>query len=106
MSKLNSFLHGLHLVAGPVLAAVGVPAVLIPIIQHGILDAEIASAARPTPFTGAEKKALVLDALATGIAGANAAKPGAIDPAVTGLVDKGIDVVVGTVNAINRKPIA
>lgn len=100
--SLNAFLKVANVIVGPILAATGVPTALIPIVQHGIQDAEIASAKRDVPLTGAEKKALVLDSLATGIAGANAAKPGSVDPNVTILVSRGIDLTVDTINAIHK----
>lgn len=104
--NLNKFLHAANLVAGPVLSAAGVPPALIPIVQHGLINAEIASEAREKPLTGAEKKLIVMDSLATGIAGVNAVKPGAVDPNVTPLVGHGIDVVIQTINAVNKEPIS
>lgn len=100
--NLNQFLKISNRVAGPVLGALGVPPGVIIIAQHAIDDAEIASAAREVPLTGAEKKALVLDAVATGIAGANAAKPGSVDPLITPLVGRGIDLTVDTINQIHK----
>jgi hypothetical protein len=103
--NLSKFLKIANVVIGPVLMASGVPTALIPIVQHGITAAELASANRATPLTGAEKKALVVDAVATGIAAVNTIKPGAVDPTVAPLVDDAIDVTIATINAINKKSI-
>ena len=97
MSKLHTFLSVLKAIAGPILQLSGVPPQLAPLVQHGIELAE------SHPGTGAEKKAIALDAVATGVAGVNAVKPGTIDgAAVTAVVDQGIDMVVGTVNLLTK----
>lgn len=103
--SLNQFLHIASIVSAPILKAAGVPDSVIPFVQRNIQDAEAASAKRDVPLTGAEKKVLVLNGVADSIATANAAKPGTIDPNVTGLVSQGIDVTIGTINAIHKKPV-
>jgi hypothetical protein len=100
--NLSAFLKVANLVVGPVLAASGVPTALIPIVQHGLADAELASSNRDVPLTGAEKKAIVMDAVATGIAGVNTVKPNAISSDVVPTVSQGIDVAVSTINIVNK----
>jgi hypothetical protein len=98
--NLGAFLKIAELVAGPALAAAGVPPALIPIVMHGITIAESAANPDGSPKSGAEKKAIALDAVETGIAGINAVKPGAVDPEVVHLVSGGIDTTVGVINVI------
>jgi len=100
----SGFFKILELVAPSVAAAAGVPPFLVPLVAHGIQIAEKATESNPT-ITGADKKAIALDAVATGIAGINAVKPGTVDPNVTAVVDEGIDAVVGAINAVQKKPI-
>ena len=90
----------LKAVAPIVLAAAGVPPRLIPLVEHAIVLAE------SKPGTGAEKKALALDAIRTGIAAAEigAGRP-VVDPGVTAIVSDGIDVAVRAVNAAKGLPI-
>jgi hypothetical protein len=98
--NFRSFLKVAELVAGPALAAAGVPPLLIPIAIHGIQLAE------SRPGTGAEKKAVALDAVQTAITGINAVKPNTVDPNVVSIVDEGIDAAVGAVNAVAKRPIS
>src|SRR5258706_14523508 len=88
-------------VAPLALLAAGVPPGVIPLVVHGIQIAERVGG------SGADKKATALDAVATGIAAVNAATgKQTIDPAVTSVVDEGIDAAVGAVNAYQKKPIS
>lgn len=103
---LKGFLRVAGFVAGPVLTAVGVPAPVVPLVIHGIQVAENATNGDGSPKTGAEKKAIALDAVQTGIAAVNAVKPNSIDPDVIKVVDNGIDTTVGVINAIQKKPIS
>lgn len=98
--SLGMFVKTLEMIGPVVLLASGVPPALIPLVVHGMQLAE------SKPQSGAEKKAVALDAVATGIAGINVVKPGAVDPNITGVVSTGIDTVIGTIKAIHREPIA
>ena len=88
------------LIAPAILAASHVPPALIPLVMHGIELAET-----DPGKTGAEKKAFVLEAVATGVAGINAVKPGLINPQWPALVGTGIDLTVNTINAVRRQPV-
>ncbi|SRR5258708_6861094 len=88
-------------VAPLALAAAGVPVGVIPLVVHGI------SIAEQVGGSSADKKATALDAVATGIAAVNAATgKQTIDPAITSVVDEGIDAAVGAINAAQKKPIS
>lgn len=93
----STFVNIAKLVAPAALAASGVPPALIPVVVHGIAIAE------QCPATGPEKKALVLDAVATAVAGINAVKPGAVSETWPAVVGMGIDATVGAVNAIKHE---
>ncbi len=82
-----------------VLAAIpGVPPVLIPAIVHGIQTAEQIPGA-----SGAQKKAAVLDLVATGLTTTNSiAGSQKIDASATlAAVSSGIDATVNAVNAVH-----
>lgn len=104
--NLSAFLKVAELVAGPALMAFGVPPILVPLAVHGIQLAESSTTSDGTPKSGAEKKAIALDAVATGIAGINAVKPGSVDPDMVKVVDEGIDAAVGAIHAVQKKPIS
>ena len=95
----HKFLKLAEIMAPIALASAGVPAGLIPLVTHGIQLAE------SHPGTGAEKKALALDAVTTGLAAVNAVKPGAVDPDIVKVVDEGIDTAIGAINAAKHLPI-
>lgn len=99
--SLSKFLQVVDYVAAPVLTAMGVPSELVPVIKKGIRIAETATAQDGTPLTGPEKKAIVIDSVQTAIDGANIVKPGALSPEIPATVDRGIDLVIDTVNVIN-----
>lgn len=93
---------------GPIaMSAAGVPPAVIPLVVHGI---QIAEAAGPPKGladakTGAEKKALAMDAVQTGLNAVNAVRPGTVD--VTGIasvVSNGIDAAVAAINAAHDIP--
>lgn len=93
------------LVAPIILASVGVPPALTPLILHGIELAELAGH-HDSHVTGAQKKAIAMDAISTGLAAVNAAKPGTVDTAaVTGLVSQGIDLTVAAINEGKNIPV-
>jgi hypothetical protein len=87
----------------PVLIALvpGVPPILVPLIVHGITEAQ-----QITGASGADKKRHVLTIIADGITAVNAVKPGAIpDPAgVLVAAGLGIDTTIATVNVIRALP--
>lgn len=94
-----------ELVAPIALQAAGVPVGLVPLVVHGIQLAE--NTANGIPKTGAEKKAIALDAVVTGLNGVNAAKPGTVNvDELTSVVSNGIDVAVSAVNAAKDIPIS
>lgn len=96
----KAFAKVAEIVAPAALAAAGVPVGVIPLAVHGIQIAEQVGGG------SADKKATALDAVATGIAAVNAATgKQTIDPAVTSVVDEGIDAAVGAINAVQKKPI-
>lgn len=99
MSKFRDFLTVMKFLAAPALLAVGVPAALVPVVMHGLELAEVSHG------TGAEKKALALDTVRTGIAAVNAVRPGTLDANIVSVVDDGIDATVGAINAITKRPI-
>lgn len=89
---------------GPVaLAAAGVPPQITALVIHGIQVAE--ESTDGTDKTGAEKKAIAMDAVTTGLEAVNAAKPGSVDVAeLTGVVSQGIDVTVSAIHAAKDIP--
>lgn len=99
--SLNKFLQVVDYVATPVLTAMGVPDLLVPVIKKGIRIAETATAQDGSPLTGPEKRAIVIDSVQTAIDGINIAKPGTLSPEIPSTVGRGIDLVVDTVNVIN-----
>lgn len=89
-------------VAPVILIAVpGIPPVLVPLIVHGITEAQKIPGA-----SGAVKKATVLAIVADGIAATNSVKPGTIpDPAaVIVAAGLGIDTTIATVDLIHSLP--
>ena len=101
----SKFINAAEYVLSPTLMAVGVRPILVPIIMHGMKIAETSLNDDGSPKSGAQKKALVLDAVSTGITGINTVKPNTVDPDVVKVVDEGIDTAVGVINAITKKPI-
>lgn len=83
----------------------GVPAAIIPVVISSMKNAEelIATKNLPQEEQGAAKKKEVLELTQDAITMANAAKPGSVPQpeAVLDAVDKGIDAVVTSVNAIH-----
>lgn len=70
---------------------------LVPVILHGIAEAEAIKGA-----TGEQKKAHVLELVQTGVTAANATGKVHLDPAELGAAtSKGIDAVVQGVNAVH-----
>lgn len=92
-----------ELVAGPILVASGVPPSLVPLVVHGIQIAEAST--NGDPKTGAEKKAIAMDAVQTGLSAINSAKPGTVDTAtLTDVVSSGIDVAIKAIKAGGNIP--
>lgn len=93
-----------ELVAPIVLSAAGVPAPLVPLVVHGIQLAE--SAGNGAVKSGADKKAIAMDAILTGLNGVNTAKPGTVDVGqLTAVISSGIDDTVAAVNAAKNIPV-
>lgn len=87
-----------------ILPAVGVPAEAVNLVVHGVLVAE--HAANGDPKTGAQKKAIALDAIETGLKVVNEAKPGTVDVAqVLDAASDGIDATIKAVNAAHNIPV-
>lgn len=97
---LKRFLDILQLVGPGVLAAAGVPPEITPVVIHGIALAE------SKPVSGAEKKALVVDTVATATQAVNIFKPGTVPEATADVVSQGIDATVAAVNLFKPKPAA
>lgn len=87
-----------------VLPAFGVDPALTNLIVHGVTLAE--DAANGSPKTGAQKKALALEAVQTGLQIVNQAKPGAVDvdQASTAVSDS-IDAVIKAINLAKNIPV-
>jgi hypothetical protein len=88
------------IVAPMIMTALGVPAPVIPLVQHAIVIAQEAGG------TGETKKATAMDAVATGLAAVNAVRPGTVDAsAVTDLVSQGIDLTVAAIKEGQNIPV-
>lgn len=100
--NFGKFLAIAQIVAPAALAATGVPAVLIPLVLHGIQLAE----SHPEKLDGPAKKQFALDAVSTGVAAVNAVKPGAVSDSWPTVVGAGIDATVGAIKAVqNAQPV-
>lgn len=100
----KKFEQAVFFVAPLVLPAFGVPPAAVNIVSHGILVAE--SISNGEPKTGAEKKAIALDATKTGLDAVNLAHPGTVDTAqVMDAVSDGIDATVKAVKASENIPV-
>lgn len=87
-----------------VLPAFGVDPALTNLIVHGVTVAETAFTGEPK--SGAQKKALALEAVQTGLAIVNQAKPGSVNVAeATGAVSDSIDAVIKAVNLAKNIPV-
>ena len=87
-------------VAPIILDSLGVPAAVTPLVIHGITLAEQAGG------SGETKKSIAMDAVQTGLAAVNAAKPGTVDAnAISDLVSQGIDLTVAAINEGKNIPI-
>mgnify|MGYP001603974583 CR=1 FL=1 len=95
----KSFIRVLREVGPIALVFAGVPPVLIPAIVHGIELAEQSV----SPMTGPEKRAFVLDSVATAATAVNAVRPGTLVSGYPETVGKGIDTTVAVVNLIERQ---
>jgi hypothetical protein len=91
---------------GPIaLAAAGVPPTATALVIHGVQIAEQIGQAKG--LSGAEKKAIAMDAVTTGLAAVNVAKPGTINiPELSGVVSDGIDLTVKAIQAGKNIPLA
>ena len=102
----KKFVEVAQIVGPAALTLAGVPAPLIPLVVHGITLAE-AAAETQTPMTGADKKAVALDAVRTGLAGINAATGKTVvdEEQIGHVVGNAIDVAVAAVNAAKNIPV-
>jgi hypothetical protein len=101
----SAFAKVAELVGPLALTAAGVPAGVIPLVVHGIQIAEAASDSGPK--TGADKKAIAMDAVQTGLNAVNAVKPGTLDvPQLAVVVGNGIDETVAAIKAAKNIPMA
>jgi hypothetical protein len=99
----RKFTQAALFVAPILLPAFGVPAEAINIVVHGVLVAE--HAANGSPKSGADKKAIALDAIKTGLEAVNAARPGSVNvDEVLSAADGGIDATVKGINAAKNIP--
>jgi hypothetical protein len=91
---------------GPIaLAAAGVPPTATALVIHGIQIAEQVGEAKG--LSGAQKKEIAMDAVTTGLAAVNAARPGTVSvPELTGVVSEGIDLTVKAIQAGKNIPLA
>lgn len=94
--NLKAFGQVLKLTAPLILAAAGVPPQATNIVMHGIEVAE--HIGNGNPKTGAEKKAIALDAIKTGLDAVNEARPGTVN--VTEVLDAANDGIDSTLKAI------
>lgn len=102
--SFGKFAQILAAVGPQIMALAGVPTPIVGAAVHGIQIAE--DAAAEGPKSGAQKKAIALDAVQTFIGAANQVKAGSVDPQITNVVGAAIDATVGAVNAIQRQPIS
>lgn len=87
-----------------VLPAFGVDPALTNLIVHGVTLAE--TAANGNPKTGAEKKAIALDAIKTGLDAVNAARPGTVNVGeVLDAANDGIDSTLKAIKAAKNVPV-
>lgn len=101
--NLGMFKQALLFTAPIMLPAFGVPGEVVNMAIHGILTAE--QAGQGDPKGGAQKKAIALEIVRTGLEGFNAVKPGTIDvPQVLEAVDGGIDATLQGINAAKNIP--
>lgn len=101
---LKKFVTVLKFVAPLVLPAAGVSAGAIDIVVHGITVAEALSDGDPK--TGAEKKAIALDAIKTGLDAVNEARPGTVAVAeVLDAANDGIDSTLKAIKAAKNVPL-
>lgn len=101
---LNKFKQIALFVTPLVLPAFGVDPNLTNLIVHGVVLAE--TAANGEPKTGAQKKALALEAVQTGLNIVNQAKPGSVDvDQASTAVSDGIDAVIKAVNLAKNIPV-
>lgn len=101
---LKKFVTVLKFVAPLVLPAAGVPAGAVDVVVHGIAVAE--SISNGDPKTGAEKKAIALDAIKTGLDAVNEARPGTVNVGeVLDAANDGIDSTLKAIKAAKNVPI-
>lgn len=87
-----------------ILPAFGVDQTLTNLIVHGVTLAE--SAANGDPKTGAQKKAIALEAVQTGLGIVNQVKPGTVDAAEANeAVSDSIDAVIKAINLAKHVPV-
>lgn len=87
-----------------ILPAFGVDPTLTNLIVHGITVAE--TALDGAPKSGAQKKALALEAVNTGLSIVNQAKPGAVDVSQgSAAVSGAIDAVIQAINFGQNIPV-
>jgi hypothetical protein len=91
---------------GPLaLGAAGVPPTATSLVIHSIQIAEQVGSAKG--LSGAEKKAIAMDAVTTGLNAVNAAKPGSVNVSeLTAVVSEGIDVTVKAIEAGQHIPLS
>lgn len=100
----KKFEQAVFFVAPLVLPAFGVPPAAVNIVSHSILVAD--SISNGDPKTGAEKKAIAMDAIKTGLDAVNLAHPGAVDTAqVLDAASGGIDATIKAVKAAENIPV-
>lgn len=101
---LKKFEQAALFVAPLVLQSFGVPAEVVNLTIHGIIVAE--HAANGDPKTGAEKKAIALEVVKTGLDAVNAARPNTVDVTqLLGAVNGGIDATVAGIHAAHNIPV-
>lgn len=101
--NLGMFKQALLFTAPILLPAFGVPGAVVNLGIHAILTAEQASQGEPK--SGAEKKAIALEIVRTGLEGVNAAKPGTVNVGeVMAAVDGGIDATIAGIKAAKNVP--
>jgi len=99
--NLGTFLQILKVVGPLVLASVGVPIALVPVILGAIGEAEYF--ATPHPHMGAEKKIHVLNAVGLATTAVNAVRPGTVVEGYQTTVSLGIDATIAVINLIQRQ---
>lgn len=87
-----------------ILPAFGVDQTLTNLVVHGVMLAE--TAANGDPKTGAQKKAIALDAVETGLGIVNKVKPGSVDiPQASEATSEAIDAVIKAINLAKNVPV-